>query len=61
MISKTIIYDTFIITSGRGKPHNLPDDIRYVNFSTIYQYLTVQRNKYALTEALFSARKQTNN
>lgn len=49
-------YDCIVLTSGRGKPHNLPKDIRYLNFSTISQYLTTQRNKFALTEALYSAR-----
>lgn len=50
-------YDKIIVTSGRGKPHNLPTNIRYVNFSVISQYLITQRNKYAFTEALYSARK----
>lgn len=59
-ISKKLLktyYDKIIVTSGRGKPHNLPTNIRYVNFSVISQYLITQRNKYAFTEALYSARK----
>jgi len=51
------LYDWVIITSGRGKPHNLPNDIRYLNFSVISQYMITQRCKYAFTEALYSARK----
>lgn len=51
------IYDKVIITSGRGTPHNLPPNIRYLNFSIISQYMIDLRNKYALTEALFSARR----
>lgn len=51
------LYNRIIVTSGRGKPHNLPDDIRYLNFSVISQYMITQRCKYAFTEALFSARK----
>lgn len=50
------IYDRIVVTSGRGVPHNLPKDIRYLNFSIISQYLVDLRNKFALTEALFSAR-----
>ncbi|GAB1472692.1 hypothetical protein MASR2M69_01330 [Bacteroidota bacterium] len=51
------LYDRVIVTSGRGKPHNLPDDVRYLNFSVISQYMVTQRNKFAFTEALYSARK----
>lgn len=51
------LYNRIIVTSGRGKPHNLPDDIRYLNFSVISQYMITQRCKYAFIEALFSARK----
>lgn len=51
-------YDSIVLTSGRGKPHNLPKDVRYLNFSAVSQYLSTQRNKYALTEALYSARNQ---
>jgi len=51
-------YDSLIITSGRGKPQNLPDDVRYINFSVVSQYMITLRNKYAFTEALYSARKQ---
>lgn len=51
------LYNRVIVTSGRGKPHNLPDDIRYLNFSVISQYMVTQRNKFAFTEALYSARK----
>lgn len=51
------VYDKIIITSGRGTPHNLPEDLRYLNYSAVSQYLTTQRNKYAFTEVLHSARK----
>ena len=51
------IYDKVIVTSGRGKPHNLPVDVRYINFSVISQYMITLRNKYALTESLYCARK----
>lgn len=51
-------YDSIVITSGRGKPHNLPPDIRYLNFSVVSNYMITIRNKFAFTEALYSARKQ---
>ncbi len=54
-------YDSIVITSGRGKPHNLPDDVRYINFSVISQYMQTLRNKFALTEALHSSRSLIKN
>ena len=50
-------YDNIVITSGRGTPQNIPQGIRYLNFSIISQYLITLRNKYAFTEALYTARK----
>lgn len=55
---KNEMYDSIVITSGRGKPHNLPNDIRYLNFSVVSQYLITLRNKFAFTEAVYCARKQ---
>jgi len=52
-------YDHIVVTSGRGTPQNIPQGIRYLNFSVISQYIITLRNKYAFTEALYSAR-QTN-
>ena len=52
-----IEYDKIIITSGRGVPHNLPEDIRYVNFSIVSQCLIDVHNKFAFTEALYSSRR----
>ena len=51
-------YNSIIVTSGRGKPHNLPDDIRYLNFSVVTNYLITMRNKFAFTETLYCARRQ---
>ena len=50
-------YDHIIVTSGRGTPQNIPQGIRYLNFSIISQYMISLRNKYAFAEALFSARR----
>lgn len=49
--------DNIIITSGRGTPHNIPDNIRYLNYSVISQYMITLRNKFAFTEVLYCARK----
>ena len=55
-----ITYDRVIVISGRGKPHNLPSDVRYLNFSIISQYLIEKQHKYPLMEAIYSARRLTN-
>ncbi|MEI6554607.1 MAG: hypothetical protein WCL70_03380 [Paludibacter sp.] len=52
----SMYYDKIVVTSGRGKPHNLPSNIRYLNFSIVSQYMIDLRNKFAFTEALYSAR-----
>lgn len=56
-----IDYSRLVIISGRGIPHNLPSDTRYLNFSIISQYMIDLRFKYLLSEAIFSARKIKNN
>jgi hypothetical protein len=50
-------YDSIVLTSGRGVPDNLPMDIRFLNFSIVSQYLVELRNKFAFTQAIFSARQ----
>ena len=52
-----IEYDKVIVISGRGQPHNLPDDIRFLNYSVVAQYLIDRRCKYAFAEAIHSARR----
>ncbi|MDR2385527.1 MAG: hypothetical protein LBD80_07720 [Tannerella sp.] len=52
-------YDRIVVISGRGKPNNLPDNIRYLNFSVVQQYMTDRQHKFPLTEAIYSARKLT--
>jgi hypothetical protein len=49
---------TVIITSGRGKPENLPIDIPYLGYSIISQYLIENRFKSLFTQTLYSARPQ---
>jgi hypothetical protein len=49
---------TVIITSGRGKPDNLPPDIPYLGYSIISQYLIENRFKSLFTQTLYSARPQ---
>jgi hypothetical protein len=46
-----------IITSGRGQPHNLPIDERFVNLSSVLDCLVENRSKYKLNNLVFSARK----
>jgi len=54
---ETVIdYNKVIVISGRGKPHNLPDDIRFLNYSIVSQYLIDRRCKYAFAEVIHSAR-----
>ena len=54
--SHHISYNKIIMITGRGKPHNLPVNIRFLNYSIVAQYLIDRRNKFAFTEAIYSAR-----
>lgn len=46
-----------IILSGKGIPTNIPKSVRFIHLSTIAEVIVGQeRNKYAFTEVLFSAR-----
>lgn len=56
-IDENCIIDKIVITSGRGKPHNLPIGMRYLQYSIISQYMIEMRSKYMLTQALYSARR----
>ena len=55
--NKNINYDQIVVISGRGKPHNIPDNIRYLNFSVVAQYLIDRQHKFPLTEVIYNARK----
>lgn len=46
----------FVITSGRGRPDNLPEDIPFLGFSVLSQYCIENRFKSFLTQALYAAR-----
>jgi hypothetical protein len=46
-----------IITSGRGKPNNLPDDISYVQLALIQNAIETVFDKYVLNKILYNARK----
>ena len=48
---------TLIIISGRGKPSNLPQDIFYLPFSLVNQYVIPYRSKVYLYKLLQSARR----
>lgn len=50
-----------IILSSEGVPNNLPNNMRWVHLSAISELIIGQeRNKYAFTQSLFSARGITN-
>ncbi len=49
-----------VITSGRGKPHELPKNILFLNYSNIALNILEQRSKYHLCQILFSARARFN-
>jgi hypothetical protein len=44
-----------VLTSGRGKPTNLPKGIPFISYSVLSQYLLEKRFKLFLTEMLYSA------
>ena len=46
-----------IIISGRGKPHNIPEFERFLNYSQVAQYISDNQSKYLLTDLCYSARK----
>jgi len=48
---------TVVVTSGRGVPSDLPDDVRFVSLSNIENAFVQIRNKYYITSVLHSARK----
>jgi len=46
-----------IIISGRGKPHNIPKNSRFLNYSQVAAYLCDNQSKYLLNDLCYSARK----
>jgi MoaA/NifB/PqqE/SkfB family radical SAM enzyme len=50
-----------IIVSGRGKPQNLPEEFSFLNYSVLANACIDNREKYLLTQIVFSARKPLNN
>lgn len=50
-----------VITSGRGKPDNLPNDIKFVPLASVQKALEVKKEKYLLTQLLYNARKYKSN
>jgi hypothetical protein len=45
-----------VVTSGRGKPHQLPKKSLFLNYSNLAKYILEERSKYHLCKILFSAR-----
>ncbi len=46
-----------VVTSGRGKPKELPKEVCYVNLSPVLNVFTQARSKYAINYLLIQARK----
>ncbi len=46
-----------ILISGRGKPHNLPGETRFLNYSQVANYTSDGLSKFMLTDLCQSARK----
>lgn len=58
LISKlSIDKSKIVITSGRGKPNNLPPDIKFIPLSSIQNAIESQFDKFLLTQLLYNARK----
>lgn len=55
--NKKDIETKIIIISGRGRPHNLPKNYLYLNFSLVSQYCIENRLKYLLNDVVFSAKQ----
>lgn len=60
-VPNKIDYNRIVIISGRGIPHNLPANTRYLSYSIISQYMIDLRFKFLLSEAVFSSRKVKTN
>ena len=45
-----------VLISGRGKPHFVPKDILFLNYSNVAKFLLEEKSKYHLCQLLFSAR-----
>ena len=46
-----------IITSGRGIPQGLPEEVRFINLSALLHAFVDIRSKYLINSVLYSARK----
>ena len=46
-----------VVTSGRGKPTELPEEVCYVNLSPVLNVFTQTRSKYGINYLLNQARK----
>lgn len=49
---------TLVITSGRGRPSNLPEDSFFIPYSTIQNYCLYSRSKAGLVKSLHSIRRK---
>lgn len=51
------ISSRIIIVSGRGKPHNLPDEFNFLSYSILSQVCIENRLKFSLSEIVYSSKK----
>jgi len=45
-----------ILTSGRGKPHEISEEVLFLHFSNVAKFILQEKSKYHLCKVLFSAR-----
>ena len=46
-----------VITSGRGKPNNLPDDISFIPLSILENAVEILFDKFLLIKLLYNSRR----
>lgn len=45
-----------VLTTGRGKPHSVPEDALFLHYSNVSKHIIQHKSKYHLCKVLFSAR-----
>lgn len=50
-------FRSLVVTSGRGRPSNLPTHMRFLHYSLVSRYIFQERSKYHLCKVLFASRR----
>lgn len=50
-------FTNLVVTSGRGRPSNLPRHARFLHYSLVSRYIFQERSKYHLCKVLFASRR----